>query len=125
MDIHKSGEDYLEVILFLKEKKGAVRSVDIVEERGFSKSSVSRAVNILKDRGFIEIEQSGEINFTNDGFARAKEIAMRHKLLSEFLIKLGVDKKIAEEDACKIEHDISVETFEAIKKHSNIKVDKK
>lgn len=116
MEIYQSGEDYLEVILSLKKLKGNVRAVDIVEERKFSKSSVSKAVNLLKNGGFILISDNGNIEFTQMGLARAEEITQRHDVLSLFLIKLGVTKSVAEQDACKLEHDMSKETFAAIKK---------
>lgn len=117
MEIQESGEDYLETILFLKQTKASVRSVDIVDERGFSKSSVSRAVNILKSRGLITIDAGGVISFTESGMERAVEISERHKLLTMYLIRIGVNKQVAEADACKIEHAISHETFEAIKNY--------
>ncbi|MEG1519640.1 MAG: metal-dependent transcriptional regulator [Clostridia bacterium] len=118
MEIQESGENYLETILFIKEKKGHVHSVDIVEELNLAKSSVSRGVNVLKDRGFITMDSDGAISFTDIGRARAIELAERHHVLTDYFISLGVNEKIAEADACKIEHDLSRETFEAIKKHA-------
>jgi len=117
MKIHESGENYLETILMLKQKKGNVRSVDIVNELNYSKSSVSRAVNILKDEGYINIDSNtGIITFTEKGTIRAEEIYQRHNILSDFLIRLGIDNETAEKDACRMEHVISAETFTAIKK---------
>lgn len=117
MEIQESGEMYLETILLLKRKKSNIRSIDIVEELDYSKSSVSRAVNILKRNGFITIDNKGSIEFTDKGLQKAKTIYERHIVLSKYLIRLGVDKEIAEEDACRIEHVISDESFEAIKNH--------
>ncbi|MEG1711171.1 MAG: metal-dependent transcriptional regulator [Clostridia bacterium] len=116
MEIQESGENYLETILFIKEKKGSVHSVDIVEELNLAKSSVSRGVNILKDRGYITMDNDGAISFTESGYTRATELAERHHILTEYFVTIGVDRLIAETDACKIEHDLSRETFEAIKK---------
>ncbi len=116
MNIHESGENYLETILMLQQLKGNVRSVDIVNELGYSKSSVSRAVNILQDAGLINIDPaSGNITFTEAGIKRAKQIYSRHNILNDFLLRLGISSETAEKDACRIEHVISPETFEAIK----------
>ena len=113
--IKESGENYLETILILMEKKGSVRSVDIVEELGYSKSSVSRGVNLLKEKGYIEIDSDGYISFTKDGDQAVKRIYERHRILTDFLISLGVPKSVAEDDACKIEHVISEKTMDIIK----------
>ena len=115
MEIKESGEMYLETIFILKSEKPYVRSVDIVETMNYSKSSVSKAVGILKETGYITVDESGIIDFTEKGFLRAKSIYDRHKILTDFLIKIGVSKEIAEDDACKIEHHISKETFDCIK----------
>lgn len=120
MKIYESGENYLETILILKKTKGNVRSVDIVEALGYSKSSVSRAVNILKDKGLITIDDNGIIDFTEKGLKHTQEIFERHNILTEFFINLGVAKEIAEEDACRIEHVISNESLEAIKNLKNL-----
>ncbi|HQC54836.1 MAG TPA: metal-dependent transcriptional regulator [Clostridia bacterium] len=119
--IKESGENYLETILILKKKlpSGVVRSVDIVEELGYSKSSVSRAVNLLKNNGYINIAKTGEITFTEKGRAHVTDLYERHQVLTEFLISLGVDADIAEEDACRVEHIISEESFNAIKREIN------
>lgn len=115
--MRESGEMYLETILVLKRRKGNVRSVDIARELDFSKPSVSRAVGILKDDEFITITENGTIDFTEKGKIRAKEIYEKHKCLTSFLIEIvGVTPEIAEEDACKIEHVISDESIEGIKK---------
>ena len=115
MLIHESGEDYLETILILKETKGSVRSVDIVEKLGYAKSSVSRAVNNLKKIGYITIANDGKIMFTEKGETMAQKIYMRHKIITDFLMTLGVGPENAEKDACKLEHDLSAESFNAMK----------
>ena len=118
MHLKESGENYLETILILKNKKGFVRSVDVATELGFSKPSISRAMGILKDNGFITIENSGNILFTPKGLLLAQNIYERHLLISEFLIKsLGIDSETAENDACRIEHVISNSTFQKIKEY--------
>lgn len=114
--MYESGENYLETILMLKEKRGVVRSIDIARTMNFSKPSVSRAVGILKEDGYIEIEPSGEIELTEKGKKKAAGIYERHQLLTEFLQKVaGVSEEIAEEDACKMEHILSDEVFQGIK----------
>lgn len=113
--IKESGENYLETILIIKEKKGVVRSVDIVEKLGYSKSSVSRGVNLLKENGFIQIAHDGHISFTEEGEKLVSRIYERHHILTKFLKSIGVPENVAEEDACRIEHVISDETIKAIK----------
>lgn len=115
--IHESGENYLETILILKNKGADVRSIDIVREMRLSKPSVSRAVGILKNGGFIEVDQDGFITLTEDGMEVAQRIYERHQVLTQWLIGLGVDEKTAAEDACRLEHDISSESFEKLKSH--------
>ncbi len=116
--LQESGEMYLETILILSRKQENVRSIDISEYRGFSKPSVSRAVNILKDYGYITInEQTGFITLNPSGREIAEKIYERHQILTEVLTRMGVDPRIAEDDACRIEHVISDETFESVKKH--------
>ena len=115
MSVHESGEMYLEAILVLSQRKGFVRSVDVGEYLGYSKPSVSRAVGILRQGGYIHVAEDGGITLTESGQAVAEKIYERHRLLTSFLVKLGVDEKTAAEDACKIEHDISDETSQAIK----------
>ena len=110
---------YLESIYVLARKSGAVRSLDVATYMNFSKPSVSRAVGLLKEGGFILVDKSGYITLTSSGLEIAQKIYERHTLLSDFLIRLGVDPAIAAEDACKMEHDISDSSFEAIKRHVN------
>jgi Mn-dependent DtxR family transcriptional regulator len=113
---HESGEDYLETILLLKRRKGSVRSVDIANELGYSRPSVSRAVGILKKDGSILMADNGEIELTQKGQALAEAVYEKHTSLTEFLMKTaGVDAETAETDACRIEHIISPQTFEGIK----------
>ncbi len=115
--IFEAGEMYLETLYVLKQELEEVRSVDIVNYTGKAKSSVSQALNTLKDDGFITIDDNGFLNFTEKGEKLAYKIYDRHITLTEVFISLGVSKEQAEEDACKFEHDISEETFQAIKKH--------
>lgn len=117
MVIQESGEMYLETIRVLQEKNGHVRSTDIAEHMGYSKPSVSRAVGLLKNGGFIQVEKDGGIILTEAGRAVADKIYERHTLLSQLLMALGVSEQTALEDACKMEHAISDESFQAIKKH--------
>ena len=117
MHIQESGEMYLESIHVLLQKKSAVRSVDVSEYMGYSKPSVSRAVGLLKNGGYILVDKEGYITLTETGLAIANKIYQRHTLISNLLVQLGVDPKVAAEDACKIEHAISDESFEAIQKH--------
>ncbi|MCR5185452.1 MAG: metal-dependent transcriptional regulator [Bacilli bacterium] len=121
MKILESGEDYLERILFLQEKNGNVRSIDIATDMNFSKPSVSVAMKKLKENGYILIDDNGYITLTPKGDEIAKRISERHIVLTEVLKSMGVDEEIAKKDACKIEHDLSDETFEAIKKYINRK----
>ena len=116
MAIHESGEDYLETILILHNKTGYVRSIDIANELGYSKPSVSRAMSILKEGGFINFASDGQITLTEVGREKAEEVYNRHLLITSVLRDtLGVSEKNAEEDACKIEHVISCETVEKLK----------
>lgn len=116
--MYESGENYLETILMLKEKRGTVRSIDIARELNFSKPSVSRAVGILKEDGYITMEPGGEICLTSQGREKASGIYERHQLLTLFLQKVaGVSEEIAETDACKMEHIISDEVFQGIKNY--------
>lgn len=116
MQLQESGEMYLETILILSQR-GAVRSLDVAEYMHFSKPSVSRAVSLLKNGGFIVVDKNGFIELTDAGREVADSMYERHKLLTAFLVMLGVDEETAAEDACKIEHDISEKSFEAIKNH--------
>lgn len=120
MHLQESGEMYLETIYILSQKNNAVRSIDVGEYMGFSKPSVSRAVGILKKGGFITTDAEGFLSLTDAGVEVAHKIYERHTLLTDFLIRLGVSKETAAEDACKMEHYISDETFEAMKRHAGI-----
>ena len=117
MNLQESGEMYLETILVLSKKKNAVRSIDICEEMGFSKPSISRAIHLLEDGGYLEIDNSGYITLTDIGREIAEKIYERHKVLTALFTAIGVDEETASEDACRIEHVISDKTFQAIKKH--------
>ena len=117
MSLQESGEMYLETIYVLQKKTNAVRSLDVAEYMGFSKPSVSRAVGILKSGGFINVDKSGFLTLTESGKEVACKIYERHTLISKFLVSLGVSESVATEDACKMEHYISDESFNAIKKH--------
>lgn len=119
MKIHQSAEDYLETILQLQERNGSVRSVEIAEEMGFSKPSVSRAMKLLRNGEYIEMEPNGQIHLLEKGLAVAQRIYNRHKLLTELFTRLGVDPAVAAEDACKVEHDLSDETFSKLAEHLN------
>lgn len=117
MGIHESGEMYLETIHVLLKRNGQVRSVDISEHMGYSKPSVSRAVGLLKNGGYILVDKDGFIALTPKGLDVADKIYQRHTLLSTLLMKLGVSPETAAEDACKLEHAISDESFEAIRRY--------
>ena len=118
MAIQESGEMYLETIHILQKKNGQVRAIDISEHMGYSKPSVSRAMGLLKEGGYITIDKEGSITLTDSGLEVAEKIYERHTILSNLLVALGVSPETAAEDACKIEHAISDESFEAIKQHS-------
>ncbi|HBE86555.1 MAG TPA: metal-dependent transcriptional regulator [Lachnoclostridium sp.] len=119
MRIQESAENYLETILMLKKRNGYVRSIDIAEELDFSKPSVSVAMKNLRENGYIGIDENGHITLQEKGLEIAEKIYERHTLLSEWLIALGVTPKTALEDACRVEHVISAESFAAIKAHVN------
>lgn len=116
MSLKESGEMYLESIYVLHREKGAVRSLDIAEHMHFSKPSISRAVGLLRQGGYIEVDRDGYITLTEDGLWVAEKMYERHTILTDFLVSLGVDKDTATEDACKIEHNISDLSFDAIKR---------
>lgn len=118
MKIQESAEMYLETILILSKKNPNVRSIDIATELNYKKSSVSVAMKNLRESGYINIAVDGYITFTEPGRQIAETMLERHTLLSEWLMHLGVDKNIAVEDACRMEHVISAESFEAIKRHT-------
>ena len=117
MKIRESAEDYLETILILHNRQGDVRSVDIATELGYSKPSVSIAMKNLRENGYIKVGEGGFITLEPSGMAIASKIYERHTLFSNWLVNLGVDPKIAAEDACRIEHVISDESFDALKRH--------
>ena len=117
MALHESAEMYLETIYELSQKQSSVRSIDVAEAMGYSKPSVSRAVGLLKQGGYLLMDKDGFLTLTESGIAIAKKIFERHTILSLMLTSLGVSKETAAEDACKIEHVISDETFDAIKAH--------
>jgi len=118
MTLQESGEMYLETIMVLREKQENVRAIDIVNYTGYSKPSISRAVGLLKKSGLIEVNGEGHITLKAAGEEIAEKILERHRLLTEFLTKIGVSHETATRDACKIEHDISDETFEKMKEHA-------
>ena len=119
MVIHESAENYLESILVLQERRGQVRSIDIVNELGFSKPSVSIAMKKLRENGYISMEPDGRITLNESGLAIANRIYDRHKTITRFFMLLGVSEDVATEDACKVEHDLSDETFEKIRQFVN------
>ena len=117
MKLQESGEMYLETIYVLSQDNPEVHSVDVAAEMGFSKPSVSRAVNLLKDHGYLDIDKGGKITLTEEGLAVADSIYERHRVLTDVLMHLGVRKKTADDDACRIEHVISPESFERVKEY--------
>lgn len=119
MEIRKSAEDYLEAMLMMKEKHGYIRSIDIAEELGVKKPSVSFAVKRLRENGYLTMDKDSQITLTDEGMEIATRIYERHKLLTMALMVLGVDEENARKDACKIEHDLSDASFDAIRKHVN------
>lgn len=121
MRIQESGEMYLETILILKGKIANVRAIDVAAEMNFSKPSVSRALGILKDNGYITVDKNGYITLTESGRSTAEKIYERHTVLTQLFLHLGVPAEIAQDDACKIEHDLSDVTFAAIKKFASDK----
>ena len=121
MNIYESAEDYLETILMLCEKNGSARSVDIAAHLNVTKPSVSFAMKRLRENGYILMGADSHITLTPSGEASAKRILERHTLLTEFLTRLGVNEETARTDACKIEHDLSDETFDAIRRHAQQK----
>ena len=122
MKIQESAENYLESILMLKEEKGFVRSIDIAHHMDFSKPSISRAMGLLRENGYITMDKDGFINLTEAGMEIASRIYERHRLLTQWLTALGVSPETAAEDACRIEHDISEETFLRLKDHINLRI---
>ena len=118
MPMQESGQMYLETIYVLSKEKSTVRAIDISEHMGYSKPSVSRAIGILKNGGYISVDVDGSIKLLEPGLELAHKIYERHTILTDLLVSLGVDRETAAVDACKIEHVISAESFEAIKKHT-------
>lgn len=116
MKLMESGQMYLETIYVLSKEKTSVRSIDVSEHMGYSKPSVSRAIGILKSGGYVEMAEDGSLTLTESGQSVAEQIYERHTILTECLVRLGVDREIAAEDACKMEHDISDESMAALKK---------
>lgn len=114
MIIHESSEDYLEAMLMLREEKGYIRSVDVAEKLGVKKPSVSYATKRLRENGYITMDESGRITLTDSGYEIARQMYTRHRMLTEFLIRIGVDAETAREDACRLEHDLSEKSFTAI-----------
>jgi len=117
MALYESAEMYLETIYQLSRERGTVRSVDVAESMGYSKPSVSRAVGLLKQGGYLVMEKDGSLTLTESGLETAQKVYERHTILTSLLTRLGVDPAIAAEDACKMEHVISDETFDAFKRH--------
>ena len=124
MNLQESGEMYLETIYILSQKSNFVRAIDVGEYMGFSKPSVSRALSLLKSGGYVTVDGLGGLSLTNEGMEVAERIYERHTLISKGLVLLGVSEETAVADACKIEHDISEESFNAIKKHMKKWADK-
>lgn len=116
MQLHESAENYLEAIYVLKNKFGYVRGVDIARELNFSKPSASRAIANLKENGLVALDPNGMILLTDEGYTIAKSVFDRHTFLKSFLMSIGVEEQAANDEACKIEHDISLDTFEKLKK---------
>lgn len=115
--MRESGEMYLESIYVLCKSKSAVRSIDVAEHMNYSKPSVSRGVGLLKKDGYITVDREGYITLTDEGEAAAKQIFERHTILTKLLVSLGVEEEVASEDACRMEHVISQQTFEAMKNY--------
>ena len=124
MNIYESAENYLEAILSLHERHGLVRSIDIANELHFSKPSVSVAMKKLRESGYIEMDKDGFISLLPSGEEIARRIYERHKLLTQFFIRLGVDPEVAAADACKVEHDLSEQTFSKLVEHAQKKFEK-
>ncbi len=120
MKIQKSAEDYLEAMLMMKEQHGYIRSIDIADHLGVTKPSVSYATKRLRENGFITMDHSGFITLTDSGMEIADRIYSRHKMLTDFFTAIGVSPETARDDACKVEHDISEETFKAMSRYNEI-----
>ena len=120
MKIQESAENYLEAILALEEEKGNVHSIDVAQRLEFTKPSVSRAMSLLRENGYVTMEKDGRLLLTPSGREIAERIYERHRLLTQWLITLGVTPEVAAKDACRIEHDISAESFAKLKEHINL-----
>lgn len=120
MKIHRSSEDYLEAMIMMREKYGYIRSLDVAEHLGVTKPSVSYATKRLREGGYITMDGDSLISLTPSGEEIASRIYTRHKLLTEFFMNIGVSEETAREDACKVEHDLSSETFDAICRHAGL-----
>ena len=115
MGLHESGEDYLEAILVLEQKNGTVRAIDVARHLNYSKPSVSRAVGLLRTNGFLTVDEAGLLRLTETGRGVAESVYERHRFLVKWLVRLGVSETTAAEDACKLEHGLSEETFSKLK----------
>ena len=124
MRILESSEDYLEAMLMMKEQHGYIRSIDIAEELGVTKPSVSYATKRLRENGYITMDKEGLITLTESGMEIANRIYERHKTLTHYFMFLGVDEETAREDACKVEHDLSNQTYDALKRHAQAQMTK-
>ena len=124
VQLQESGEMYLETIYILSQREKGVRAVDVAEYMGFSKPSVSRAVGLLRSGGYLELDENGYLVLTEEGKHFAGRTYERHLFLTDFFVSIGVDKEIAAQDACKIEHDISDETFQAMKRYAEAQREK-
>ncbi len=116
MKIQKASEDYLEAMLMMQEKHGFIRSIDVAEHLGVTKPSVSYATKRLRENGYISMDPDGHIHLSSEGMAIAQQMYRRHKVLTDFLLRLGVSEDTARSDACRLEHDISEESFEAVRR---------
>lgn len=123
MEIHESAEDYLEKILVLQEKTGYVRSIDVANSFGYSKASISVAMKKLRENGYVHMDEEGQLSLTASGMEVAVKIYARHKLLTRLLIHLGIEPEKASAEACRLEHDISDETFELLSRYLKEKID--
>ena len=124
MNINKTSEDYLEAMLMMQEKHGYIRSIDVAEQLGVTKPSVTYSTKRLRENGYITMDNDSYITLTDSGMEIAERIYERHKLLTEFFMRLGVNPEIAQADACKIEHDLSEDTFAKICSHAKRMRDK-
>ncbi len=125
MEMRESSEDYLEMILMLRERNGVVRAVNVAEELDFTKASVSVAMKKLRENGYVSLDEDGALLLTPAGEAIATRVYQRHRVLTDFFIRLGVDPEVAARDACKVEHDLSQETFEKLLLHAKEKIKEK